>query len=1011
MQPLPPPRPTLPGVSLGPILGRGGMSVVYAARHEATGSAVAVKVLTRSVDAARLRVEARAMAQLSHRCILPVLDVGETDGRPWLILARAPSVLAEVALEAAAWRRVVRGVLSALAHAHARGVLHLDVKPSNVLLGADGGPLLADFGVSRVMGDAAFSLAASPAFAAPEQLAGQLESLGPWTDLYAVGALAYTLARGRRPFSAEDRVRTVPHLPGAPASLQAFVARLLQPHPQDRFRCAADALHALGGLELGASASLGSLVDPRPPAQTQTLTIAAPGGRWAVASGPALGLTPRRPPPPPDRPPAVDVHPSPADALGLGLYDHRTVPFVGRSVVYERLWRALLAVGQGGRSQGCILRGPHGIGRTRLVEQLRAVAHETGAAWTFAPPPGVEPCTALSERHGVRGLQGGPAAAEWLVAEAASGGRPWLVVLDDLHAAGPRLELLRRLVDRQAPVLWVVTVRDGAADDEVETVLAGLTPPIALGPLPALDQRRLVEGLLPLDAGLAEAIGQRTGGNPMFAVQLVRDWVQRGLLIRGAEGRWGVTDADVPLPDDLYSVWADRIEALVEAAPMDAAPALELAAVLGTPLRRPEWEALVGPKLVEALVEMLLARGMIEEGGAILRWTHAVLPDALLRRARDGGRLVAHHGRCVQMLAPVEQPEARWRRGEHAWAAGQREEALDDLLVGARVLQQGRWFGRADALLDRIQPILDRRADPAQQAMALAIRGFTHHLAGRPQVGSACVERALQRLPDPADVDVFYILRVAHDVRRTLGDETRDLARRMVQTASDQPLFRQLVAQAAIVGAEPEGPDREAAAAALGRLVDTPSVPDARLGIALNTASSRLRAMGRTTEARRALLRAAELLAHRPGLRADSFNQLGLLEREVGDLTASDACFERSLSAMRLGGGRGGGLIHLNLAVNALLDRDPERAGPHLVRATDLPDNFAAAVQALHLWRAIERGAREESAEILERAAAVPGRWVSGVDHAWGQAQDRALELGWTALAARIAEVRATRAP
>jgi eukaryotic-like serine/threonine-protein kinase len=213
-------------------LGGGGMSRVYVAWDRRLGRRVAVKVLRQELGAGvsmdRFRREIRMAASLQHPLIVPVLDTGDMDGLPYFLmpfvegeslrarLARGPLPVVETV-------RILRDVARALAVAHARGVVHRDIKPDNVLLANDDAAVVADFGVAKAFADARHDTIAThagegddadphagatttagvslgtPAYMAPEQVAADPAASFPM-DLYAVGVLAYEMLTGAPPF-------------------------------------------------------------------------------------------------------------------------------------------------------------------------------------------------------------------------------------------------------------------------------------------------------------------------------------------------------------------------------------------------------------------------------------------------------------------------------------------------------------------------------------------------------------------------------------------------------------------------------------------------------------------------------------------------------------------------------------------------------------------------------------------------------------------------------------------
>jgi len=205
------------------IVGSGGMGVVWQARDEVLDRQVAVKEIRMppglgeaecQVLCQRAVREARSAARLNHPGVVTVFDVVEEDGRPWVVmeLVRARSLQQVIhgdgPLPPARVARIGRQVLAALGAAHRAGILHRDVKPANVLLGAGDRAVLTDFGIAVIEGDASLTqtgaVLGSPAYIAPERIQG--ERALPASDLWALGATLYAALTGRPPFHRTDPV-------------------------------------------------------------------------------------------------------------------------------------------------------------------------------------------------------------------------------------------------------------------------------------------------------------------------------------------------------------------------------------------------------------------------------------------------------------------------------------------------------------------------------------------------------------------------------------------------------------------------------------------------------------------------------------------------------------------------------------------------------------------------------------------------------------------------------------
>ena len=241
-------------------LGKGGMGVVWRARDLRLGRVVALKVLHPWVaDDPELRDwferEAAALARLEHPNVVRLYDVLEDRGQTVLVMELVEGEALETGLSRGpqTWddaRKLCAPVAAALAHAHARGVVHRDLTPANVLVESGSGRLVVtDFGLARLARSSRSApvsgvLAGTPEYWAPEQAAG--DATGPATDLYAFGCILYRLLSGRLPFEGEDRLATglrraheaAPSLataaPGAPAEAVELVDRLLAREPARR---------------------------------------------------------------------------------------------------------------------------------------------------------------------------------------------------------------------------------------------------------------------------------------------------------------------------------------------------------------------------------------------------------------------------------------------------------------------------------------------------------------------------------------------------------------------------------------------------------------------------------------------------------------------------------------------------------------------------------------------------------------------------------------------------------
>ena len=246
-----------PGLTIGRYelvreLGRGGFGVVFEARDQVLGRAVAWKAMRPGVmagrrDEAPLRREAEAAAQLSHPNLVTLFDVGSWEGGPYLVmeLLRGESLearLARGALPPAEALAISVEVARALVHAHGAGVVHRDLKPSNVFLASDGYAKVLDFGLAHVFGGQGALAGGTPRYMAPEQRRG--EPPDPRCDLYGAALVLCESLAGRLP----EPPGADPVPAGLPGPLAALVRRALADAPAGR---PPDARAWLEGLLLG----------------------------------------------------------------------------------------------------------------------------------------------------------------------------------------------------------------------------------------------------------------------------------------------------------------------------------------------------------------------------------------------------------------------------------------------------------------------------------------------------------------------------------------------------------------------------------------------------------------------------------------------------------------------------------------------------------------------------------------------------------------------------------------
>ena len=262
-----PDLPEIPGYEVQELLGRGGMGVVFRARHLRLNRIVALKMALAGAYASphervRFQREAVAAAGLRHPNVVQIHDVGDFDGRPYFTMeymegGSLAERLSGTPMPAHQAALLVATLASPVQAAHMGGIIHRDLKPSNVLLTADGTPKVADFGLARRQeGGATLTVSGArigtPSYMAPEQARGLTHDVGPGLDIYALGAILYELLTGRPPFRAETAAETqrqvVEQEPVWPSRINATVPRdletvclkCLEKEPAGRYTTAGD---------------------------------------------------------------------------------------------------------------------------------------------------------------------------------------------------------------------------------------------------------------------------------------------------------------------------------------------------------------------------------------------------------------------------------------------------------------------------------------------------------------------------------------------------------------------------------------------------------------------------------------------------------------------------------------------------------------------------------------------------------------------------------------------------
>ncbi|MSQ00755.1 MAG: hypothetical protein EXR71_02555 [Myxococcales bacterium] len=531
----------------------GGIGEVWRAVHTATRVSAAVKLLSEAaardpVARSALRVELRAAAGLDHPNIVYVYGTGEVGGAvaaqsggrlaagtAWIAMEYADGGTLRDRVGTMTWAAVqaaLGDVLAGLAHAHARGMVHGDVKPANLLLGgARPGVKLGDFGLVRTAEADRAGLAeggwGTPGYMAPERVADGFGPVGPWSDLYAFGCTAWALLTGSPPFVGSPEAVMQQHVSASlpafapvlpvPGGVESWLRRLLVREPALRLRHAADAARILQRLPDATVPGRQRRMPPRPALPADVTLRVARSWRRRVAADPAeMGSLPAPSLPFPVRPNPPPSIPQVLAGAGLELLGLRSFPVVGRRAEQDFLWASLREVVVSGAARAVLVRGASGVGTSRLSRWLLESAAELGVArpmtaWYGAmagPARGLRPAfrRALRIPGGQRELttDAVSAAAPALDASDAAALAAWL---SQTGRAGPlprseRLSLLRRVLRAMAEappptgegrplVFWV----DGADQGSLDAL--ALVRSLLGAPIPVLFVLALTDELLP----------------------------------------------------------------------------------------------------------------------------------------------------------------------------------------------------------------------------------------------------------------------------------------------------------------------------------------------------------------------------------------------------------------------------------------------------------------------------------------------------------------------------------
>ncbi len=565
---------------LAPV-GSGGLGTVYRARDVADGSTVALKMLDISGDEAQRRFlrEFNILSRIRHPRIVRPLRWGVYEGKPYFSMAfisgrPLSDLIADAGdrdrLRTTSFLQLARQIGDGLAHIHEQGLIHRDLKPSNIMIAEADGNLdvtIMDLGLARFQDSRERRLTPPGAatgtmeYMSPEQIRGR--SVDPRCDLYSMGIILYEVLTGEPPFTGGNpasvmlrHLRDLPRPPdvqGIPDRIQGVVMKLLEKEPVDRYSSVGNLLQELAE------------VDRPVPDETGTAPV-------SISPVPLLGPQ-----------------------------------FQGREREMKAL-REILGDSVEGMGRMVLISGEAGIGKTQVLEEFQADARVYGMRVLMgrcyesggrAYGPFLEALTDLADRPGIQGSdleeavkrvmaqidravagdQRDPFPVIEILAEFVgdlSRETPTLVCVDDIQWADDLslrfLDFMRRDTDPSTLVFGLTCRKEGEdlLPERIEAVFPHGDAPglvhLPLEPLSLEETTNLAASVLgeqsvPDDE--ARRIREETGGNPLFAVELVRGAIENGSIRRDPAGGWTwPRSSDWPMPAGITQAIDSRLRRL-----------------------------------------------------------------------------------------------------------------------------------------------------------------------------------------------------------------------------------------------------------------------------------------------------------------------------------------------------------------------------------------------------------------------------------------------------------------
>jgi len=535
--------------------------------------------------------------------------------------------------------------------------------------------------------------------------------------------------------------------------------------------------------------------------------------------------------------------------------------------------------------------------------------------------------------------------------------RPALFWLDDIHWGSDAIGLTKFVLESQPrqplPVLFLLTVRDEALSErpveaaQLDELLNLGVSSVNLKPLNPSAHGELIEHLLGLETDLSKEVNRRTAGNPLFAVQLVGDWVHRGVLESGDTGlrlRSGVS-ADVP--DDIHQLWCGRLTQMAERVsttnPDDCLKALEVAAALGREIDAGEWEQAcqtVNLSVPSGFLETLITHGLAISHQLGWSFVHAMIRESIERTSREAGRWQNVHLTCAQMLGSRYAPEhanVKERIGQHLKEAGRPKQALKPLLEGAEARFRTSDYRQAQALLELREEAIETAnldQDDLRRGEGWLLLARCFLARGATDDAERWVDTIENQQDDP---HWRRLLAWAGSLRGSIAIDRSDTNRSVAAFEEALPLFDNIDDDEGLVdcltglgSAHMWRRELEPALKYLESALELQErASDARgLGHTLKGLANVYRCMGDLDRCAEALTRARSVFEE-IGSRSDTaaiLNDLGEMARFAGDLDGAEKLYSQSLGLFESVGNQSASTPRLNLAYLLLTKSQPHRA-------------------------------------------------------------------------------------